>query len=35
MRQARYQTIGIILIALLILVLTIVRFVRQIPWSAR
>jgi hypothetical protein len=35
MRQARYQAIGIIIIALLILALTIVRFARQIPWSAR
>jgi len=35
MRSPRSQTIGLIIIVLLILALTIVRFARQIPWSAR
>ena len=35
MQPARQQTLGLILIALLILIFTLVRFARVIHWSAR
>jgi len=35
MHPARQQTLGLILIALLILVFTVVRFARVIHWSHR
>jgi hypothetical protein len=35
MQPARQQTLGLILIALLILIFTLVRFARVIHWSTR
>jgi len=35
MQPARQQTLGLILIALLILVFTLVRFARLLHWSVR
>jgi hypothetical protein len=35
MQPARQQTLGLILIALLILIVTLVRFARVMPWSIR
>ena len=35
MRSGRYQTLGLIVIVLLIIALTLVRFARQIPWHSR
>jgi len=35
MQPARQQTLGLILIALLILVFTLVRFARVVHWSIR
>jgi len=35
MQPARQQTLGLILIALLILIFTVVRFARLWHWSAR
>jgi hypothetical protein len=35
MQPARQQTLGLILVALLILIFTVVRFARLLHWSAR
>ncbi len=35
MQPARQQTLGLILIALLILIFTVVRFARLLHWSGR
>jgi len=34
-RALRAETIGVVLLALIILIITIVRYGRNIPWGAR